>query len=444
MFKFPFRSLSQNERRRQIAENLIWAVTGKIVTLMGSLLVGIIVARYLGPERYGLMNYVISYVFLFQTFAVFGLDNIEVREESKRPEDTHKIMGTALLIRYTLAFVTLSAIAATTWAFEADRYTTLLIAIYSSSLLVTPFNIIRNNFLARVQNKYVVKSEITRTLFGMAIKFSLLWMGCGLTWFVVASTFDWVLLASGYIMSYHHKVGRIRDWQFDLQEARFLIKESFPLLLTSAAVIVYQRIDQVMIDNFIGHESVGYFSVASRMVEVLIYIPMMLAQTISPVLTSIRTTDETEYRKKAQLFMNVSVWTSGVMAAIVSLLAYKIVMLLFGEQYLPAVIVLQVMSFKAMSVALSNTAGAMLVIEGLQRYAIFRDLLGCFVCISLNYLLLPHYGIVAAAGIAILSNVAAGYIADAFIPAYRHLFRHQTKALLFGWKDILKIPSLLK
>lgn len=444
MIKALLRLLPLNDHRRQIAENLVWAVTGKVVTLMGSLLVGIIVARYLGPERYGLMNYVISYVFLFQTFAAFGLDNIEIREESKRPEDTKKIMGTSLAIRYALALLTLLAIAITTWTFEADAYTALLIAIYSSSLLVNPFNVIRNNFLARVQNEYVVKSEISRTLLGMAIKFSLLWLGCGLTWFVVASTFDWVLLASGYILSYRRKVGRIRDWQFSREEARFLTKESFPLLLTSAAVIVYQRIDQVMIDNFIGHESVGYFSVASRMVEVLIYVPMMLAQTISPVLTSIRKRDEAEYRKKAQLFMNVSLWTSGVLAAIVSLMAYWVVMLLFGEQYLPAVTVLQVMSFKAMSVALSNTAGTMLVVEGLQRYAIFRDLFGCIVCITLNYLLLPRYGIVAAACVAILSNVSAGYIADAFIPAYRHLFRHQTKALLFGWKDLIHIKTLLK
>lgn len=56
--------LPLSRRRKAVAGNLAWAVVGKVVTLLGSLLVGIIVARYLGPERYGLMNYVISYVFL--------------------------------------------------------------------------------------------------------------------------------------------------------------------------------------------------------------------------------------------------------------------------------------------------------------------------------------------------------------------------------------------
>ena len=109
----------------------------------------------------------------------------------------------------------------------------------------------------------------------------------------------------------------------------------------------------------------------------------------------------------------------------------------FGSAYLPAVAILQVMSFKAAAVALSNTAGSMLVTEGLQRWAILRDGLGCATCVVLNYLLLPRYGVMAAAVVAIVSAVVAGYLADAFIPAYRHLFVKQTKALALGWRELI-------
>ena len=68
--------------KTNLIKNLYWASLGKVCNLASGLIVGIIVARYLGPEQYGLMNYVISYVFLFQTIAVFGLDSIEVKEEA--------------------------------------------------------------------------------------------------------------------------------------------------------------------------------------------------------------------------------------------------------------------------------------------------------------------------------------------------------------------------
>ena len=434
--------LHLSETKEAIVQNLFWATTGKTVNLLSGLIVGIIVARYLGPEQYGLMNYVISYVFLFQTFALFGLDAIEVREEARKNVPFQTIIGTAFGLKVLFGFIFMTATIATSWFAESSNYTTLLVAIYSLSIILNSFSVIRNYFTAIVQNEYIVKAEIARTLIGVVIKLLLLVVGASLTFFIIAYMVDVLLLASGYCMAYRTKIGEMRQWQFDFQYARFLIKESFPLMLTSAAVIIYQRIDQVMIGQMIDKESVGYFSVASRFVEVLIYIPMMLAQTITPVLVKTREQSEQQYIQQGQHFMNLSLWLTMLAAALTSLLAYWIIRLTFGQAYLPAVSVLQVMSFKAASVALSNTAGAMLITEGLQRYAILRDGLGCIVCVALNYLLLPRYGIIAAAIVAITSNVAAGYLADAIIPAYRHIFVRQTKALFIGWKSVCTIRHL--
>lgn len=433
-----------SENKEKIVRNLFWAVLGKTVTLLGSLFVGIIIARYLGPEQYGLMNYVISYVSLFQVFALFGLDNIEIRETAGNLEKFHTIVGTAFGIKLILAVITMAAIIVTSIFLEADINTTVLVSIYSLSVILNSFTVIRNYFTAIVQNEYIVKSEITRTLVGAAIKVILLLQHASLTWFLVAYTFDWFLLGSGYYVSYKNVVGSITDWKFDRNYARYLLRESFPLLLTSAAVIIYQRIDQVMIGQMIDKESVGYFSVASRIVEVLIYVPMILVQTITPVLVQKRKESESAYKTKAQLFMNVTVWSTFVVAIFTSCISYWAIILLFGSTYQPAVPVLQVMAFKSVSIALSTTAGHMLIVEGIQRYAIFRDTLGCIVCVLLNLLLLRQYGIIAAAFVAIVSNLAAGYLADAFIPAYRHLFVTQTKALALGWKDILKLRKLRK
>ena len=426
-----------------IAHNLLWAVTGKIVSMLGGLLVGIIVARYLGPEQYGLMNYVISYVFLFQTLTLFGLDSIEVREEARGRVSFQTVIGTAFGLKAGIGLLCIIVSILTSWLMEGDTYTTLLVAIYSLTIVLNTLIVIRNYFTAIVQNEYVVKAEISRTLLGIAIKAVLLVIHAPLPWFVMAYMFDYVLLGTGYIMAYRTKIGSLREWHFDSHYARFLIKESFPLLLTSTAVIIYQRIDQVMIGTMIDKESVGYFSVAAKFTEILVFLPMILAHTIAPVLVKIRERNEAEYRAKAQLFMNVSFWMSMLSAAIVSMMAYWVVYVTFGERYLPAVTILQVMAFKVASVALSNTAGTMLVCEGLQQWAICRDGLGCVVCVVLNYTLLPRYGITAAAFVSIASNVAAGYLADAIIPAYRHLFVCQTKALLMGWKDIINIRALL-
>lgn len=445
MHVIPFitNKLHLSSSKELIVQNLLWSVLGKIINLLSGLFVGIIIARFLGPANYGLMNYVISYVFLFSTFATFGLDTIEIREEARKQVRFETIIGTAFCLKIIFGILMIAATILTSWVMDADRYVTFLVAIYSITIVLNASFVIRNYFTAIVQNESIVKAEIVATLVGIVIKVILLLLGASLTWFLSAYMFDVALITIGYTIAYSTKIGYMGKWNVDWKYAMFLLKEAFPLLLTNTAVIIYQRIDQVMIGQMIDSKAVGYFSVASRFVEVLIYVPMILAQTITPVLVRIREHSQEDYIKKGQQFMNISLWLTILLSAIMSACAYLLIKYTFGSVYIPAVAVLQLMSFKAASVALSNTAGAMLVIEGLQRYAIIRDSIGCVVCITLNYLLLPRYGIIAAAFVAIASNVAAGYIADALIPAYRHLFIRQTKALLTGWKDMINIKQLL-
>ena len=63
-----------SEKKKKALKNIAWAICGKIFSLLSILVVGIIVARYLGKEQYGIMNYVISIVAIFQVFADFAVD----------------------------------------------------------------------------------------------------------------------------------------------------------------------------------------------------------------------------------------------------------------------------------------------------------------------------------------------------------------------------------
>ena len=430
--------------KRKIVNNLLWATGGKVINLVGSLVLGIIVARYLGAEQYGLMNYVISYAFLFQTLASFGLDSIEVREESAGKVPHTTIIGTAFWLKVLFGAVCILLSVGTAVVMGESAYTVGLIALYSCYIVFNSFIVIRNYFTSLVQNKYIVLSEIFRTFVGIAIKLTMWALDCSLTWFVAAFAFDYVLLAGGYISSYRHKIGRLSEWKFSSSYARFMLKESFPLLLTNAAVIIYQRIDQVMIGNMVSKADVGYFSVTAKFVEVMIFVPTTIAHTISPVLVQLLGSNREAYEVKVQQYLNISVWISILCSVGVSLVAYWLVLYTFGTLYLPAVAILQVLAFKMASASVSAAAGTMIIVERLQKWVFFRDILGCIVCISLNWLLLPRYGAIAAAFVAIAANLAAGYISDLLIPAYRHIFRRQTKALLLGWSDLIHIKQLLK
>lgn len=433
-----------SETKRKIFRNLYWAVVGKVVTLLGALFVGILVARYLGPEQYGLMNYVISYVSLFQIFASFGMDNIEIREMSRQDSDTDVILGTAFRIKLVLALITMALVIGTALIFEADRFTVAMIALYSVSIILNRFTVIRNYFTSIVWNEYIVKTEISRTLIGAGIKIALLLLKAPLWAFIAATTFDFALLSAGYVMAYRTKIGSMSLWRYDSTVAKYLLKQSFPMLLSGAAIVVYQRIDQVMIKNMMDTYAVGQFSVAVRFTEVIIFIPTILAQTITPLLVKTYEKDKDEYMYKSQLFMNVSVWLCMLVSIAVACLSYWLVYFTFGRDYISSVSSLQIMAFKSVFTALFVTSGQMIIIQGIQKYAAVRNLFGAVACVLMNFLFIPVLGINGAAISALVATAFSGWVSCIFIPAYRYLFPMQLKSLLVGWKDIVMIRRLLK
>lgn len=436
--------MNLSDSQKTIVSNVFWSVGGKIVSMLSALFIGILVARYLGPENYGVMNYVVSYVTIFSVFANFGMDNIEIRELSKHSDHRDTILGTCYCLRIFFAILAYLGIIVSLFLYKTDRFTTLMILSYGLTLFTGTGNILRNYFTSIIQNKYIVKSEIFRTLISAGVKILLLWMKAPLEYFIYAQIFDTVYVVSGYYICYKSSVGSIRLWKFDKTIVRFILKESFPLVLSGAAVIIYQRIDQVMIGNMLDKTEVGYFATAGKFVDLIVFLPTVLVQTITPMLIREKEYHPKIYEIRKKTFVSIITWTAIIMSSIVSILAYWLIIYTYGVKYSPAIPVLQIMAFKAVGMALSSSGGQIIIMEHIQKWAFIRNIMGCILCIILNYLLIPRYGIIGSAIVTIITVLFTGCFANVFIPCYHNIMRIQLYAMFLGWKELSYFKEIFK
>ena len=291
-------------------------------------------------------------------------------------------------------------------------------------------------------NEYVAKVCIVRTLIACVLKLILVLLDASLTWFIAVLTFESLLQAQGFYVAYIKAVGSVRQWFFDKAVAVFMLKQSFPLLLSGAAAYIFLRIDQVMIGKMIDNASVGYFSVATKIVEILLFVPTIVIQTISPMLVKIKKHDERKYIERSQQVLNITVWASIIISIITSLLAYYMIIKTFGYAYQLAILPLQILSFKTIGTTLNVISGQFLIINGLQKYFVLRSLSGCIACIVLNMIIIPIYGVAGVCVIACVTQLIAGWIIHFFIPIYRPVFFMQCKSLLWGWQDLFKLKAI--
>ncbi len=97
----------------KIVDNIGWLFLDKLVRLGLGLFVGVWLARYLGPEQFGLIGYATALVGLIGTFATLGLGNIIVRDLLRSQGGASVTLGTAAALQLVggLAAFLLAALA---------------------------------------------------------------------------------------------------------------------------------------------------------------------------------------------------------------------------------------------------------------------------------------------------------------------------------------------
>ena len=141
---------------RKYFANTSWLLGERVLRMAISLFVGIYVARYLGPERYGLLSYALSFVWLFSSLASFGLDDILVRELVRFPDQRHNLIGTVFWLKICGTVVMGIAIAAVLQFKSDDQQTYWLIAIITFWFLYQATNIVELYFQTQIQSKFTV------------------------------------------------------------------------------------------------------------------------------------------------------------------------------------------------------------------------------------------------------------------------------------------------
>lgn len=145
---------------QKILANTGWLFVDKILRMGVGLLVGVWVARYLGPEQFGLYNYALSFVALFSAFATLGLDGIVVRDIVRDPSYKNEILGTAFILKLLGGISTLIlAVGAVSLLRPHDNLTRWLVGIIAAGTIFQAFDVIDFWFQSQVQSKYTVYAK---------------------------------------------------------------------------------------------------------------------------------------------------------------------------------------------------------------------------------------------------------------------------------------------
>jgi PST family polysaccharide transporter len=433
------RRLLTHKDVRATGSNALWLGSEKAIRVLVGLFVGLWVARYLGPEDYGQLQYAAAWVSLFGAIAWLGAGDAIVRDLVRDDSREARLMGAAFAIRFAGSFLAMIAAASIcTLFFPADSTVTKLIWIIC---LTTPFAEIPGGiwiwFQARMEMRLPILTRSISIMLGGVLQIGLIMLHAPLTAFAWALVAEAAVLFVAIFAVYLLRGGSVTAWRFHAPTIKETLISGSPIILASLVGSLNTRLDKLMLAWLGGFQDVGIYHAVTRFSVVLWFFPNMLMKALAPKFI---------YPKDLgrRLPRNVAWISAALLAAAVIVAGSDLVGLLLTEQYLPGVPVLLIHVWAGIFVYLDCPATQYLLATNRQRMLIFKSLGALIVNISLNTVLIPGMGAVGAAWATLAAQAWAGCLFYIVHPDVRdvHLIqRAAVRQLLWDWWHPRVAPS---
>ncbi|MCL1472406.1 flippase [Argonema antarcticum] len=419
---------------RKIIGNIGWLFADRILRMGVGLIVGAWVARYLMPEQFGLFNYAGAFVGLFGAIATLGLDQIVVRDIVRDPACKNETLGTTFAMKIIGGIVTVLVTVGTVFLLNPKEQMTLWLAgIMAGGTIFNAFNTIEFWFQSQVKSKYTVVARNTAFLLTTLLRIALIQMQAPLIAFAWAVLVESLLGAVGLAIAYKAKGHTLLEWGVSWQRAKSLLKESWSLIISSFAIMVYVRIDQIIVGQLAGNEEVGLYSVAARISELWYFIASAIVTSVTPSIVQAREQSETLYYSKLQKLFNLMALITFALAIPMTFLSKPLIVTLFGENYVRASEMLSIYIWSAVFGFFGWAKSIWIIAEGLTTYALITTCCGAVMNIALNFWLIPLYGGNGSAIATVISYAFTDYVMCFIYPPARKLAWVMTKALTFNF-----------
>lgn len=412
---------------KKIISNAGWLLFDKFIRLIFGLLVGVWVARYLGPGTYGQLAYVVTLISFFQVVSLLGMDTILVRDIAHDKEKANQILGTAIIMRFCAGLLCL-VVAVSCVGFFNGPYFALLTLLAGGSLIFQCSDTIDIWFQSQSQSKRTVIAKLCSYSVTNIMRIILILYHAPLWGFALLLSID--ALLSAMALSYAYKTFKTTDkWKATLARSKSLLSESWPFLISGISIILYMRVDQIMIKNFLGEKPLGVYAASLQFSTLWNFVPVTLSVSLAPYIARKKKESEQAYYNALSNVFLVFSAIGWAITLLISVLSPLIINIMLGASYTDGVGVLTIHVVTNLFIGLGVAQSLWIVNERKGTFILYKSLTGLFVCGIANLILIPLYGIKGAAFAAVLSQISAAMFFNLIFA--KKIFLMQLKSLCF-------------
>lgn len=392
-----------------------------IFSLTASLIVGIAVARYLGPEMYGIIAFATAVYTLLVIIVSLGIDDIIMKDMLQHEERQGSIQGSALFVKSAAAFLVYGII----FIYFLINYSgekLYSVLIITGAVLFQPLSVFSCIFLINAQAKYTSIARMISYTLSSLLKIILIIFKAPVTYFAFAVFIDYAVLYLTVILMYKYKKYTVSGWHIDISYIKYILKSAVPLFAAVLFYTFYQKVTVIIISSMYSDYASGIYSAAARLTEIWYLVPAVLMTAFYPAVVKAKQISEEEYYKRIKTLFYVTTIPFILMAFFAALLSPFIIKILYGEKYIESSIVLSLTIWSVPFISFYVISSKCFILENKVKHLLLRSALSFILIIFLGCILGSFYYLKGFSIAVVVSSFISFFLIDLFFKDTRELF----------------------
>ncbi|MFH1317232.1 MAG: flippase [Candidatus Woesearchaeota archaeon] len=420
---------------KRIAGNAVILFTSNIMRHILSFVLVVLIARYLGDEGLGQYSFAFAFVSLFIVFIDLGLETFMIREVARDESKVRKYTNNILTIRLFAGVIVV--LAATIIAKLSNLSNQMVFLIFLGSISLFLIQILYVFCVAFISLQKTAFDALFKLVERIAVFLIVIWVLfsgygiLGLFFGIMAGSFISVIFS--FIIT-SIKLGLIK-FQYEKEFWIYLLKKSFPFLATNIFLVIYFRIDTVMLGFITDYAVVGWYNAAYKLIDGLSFIPIVGLLAVYPAMSKffkenkeyLKITFERTFKYMMMLAIPISIGTTFLAARLIEFV-YKI-------EFAQSSLALQILIWAELFVFLNYVIGYLL--NSINKQKLFAIVSGIAVVINimLNFLLIPTLSLYGAAIATVITQLINFFMLYYFASKHGfklNLFKMSYKMIIAG------------
>jgi len=416
---------------RRVIKNTGALLLGNIFSKFCSLAFWVVAARHIGVSQFGKFSFALSFVASFLVLGDLGFNTVAVREVSADRSLAGKYLGNVFILKMLLLVILLAAASLVITILDYPSDTTITVYVLSiSTFFRFSSTSLRWSFHAFQKMQYDALVDAAGGISLLLIGFVILYSGGKLVSLALAHCCVNLFI---FCLSYFITVRNFAKPKFEIDKSlwKYLIPTAISMGWVSILGTTCANVDTVMLSLLKGDAPVGWYNAGVKLVKVFGIIPSMFTLALFPVMVDFYKNSPDSLGKVFKKSMEYMFLLAVPIAIGTTVLADKIIFLIWGSDFLEAAPALQILVWRAALLFLTTTTCWCLYTINKQKIPMYIYTVGLIINVAINLILIPKFSYV---GVAI-----AGVITESIIAALLFFFVFQNLKVSPFQPQMLKI-----